>query len=268
MFATFTAMDNTGRILFGLDESPSSNQGSIDYSWFLTGSGLAAVFVDSNTNLKAGNISYEANDLFQIKTDNKTIFFTKIAGADGVASVAYSESRNDPDAMFLHAFISGGGQQITGIYFYPMGEIGPTGSIGPIGLPGSGTAFATQIVTGSGIVLSTSDVYLCRTTGNEHVFLTLPSGTASGVKDYYIKWDKDNVGNPSQKNVYIKVSGGFLIDDLVYFEWLDPVDFTTPIFTGYKMPVVRSSMLLTPIPNSGGWAILSSFLVNDTNLNS
>ena len=224
---------------------------------------MAAVYVDSNTNLKAGNISYQANDLFQIKTDSKTIFFTKIAGVDGAASVAYSEARSDPDALFLHAFISGEGQQITGIYFYPMGEIGPTGSIGPTGLPGSGTAFATQIVTGSEIVPSTSDVYLYRTTGNNHIFLTLPSGTANGVKDYYIKWDKES----PQKNVYINVSGGFLIDNLAYVGWTDPDDPNIIIFTGYKMPIVRSSMLITPIPNSGGWAILSSFLVNSTDLN-
>ena len=263
MLASFKPIttDKTG--IFALDENPSSSAfNTLDFAWFLSGNGLAAACVNNLTpgdGVKVGNITYDTDTIFQIKLDNNKVDFIKFQSS--VGSVTHTLLReNDSDPLHLQAFLQSQGVEFSGMYFYSIADIGPSGVIGPIGATGARGPMGrlSGLLVGDGNhslntgIFQSGDYYLCDTRlGN--VFLTIPSGADPFYgKEYYIKHYRQDDGLTN--SVFFRISGDYAIDNI------PPQDFIPIIsidFTGYRFTAVNRCIHIAPVPNSGGYAILS-----------
>ena len=263
MLASFQPVSTDKIGIFALDENADgSTSNNLDFSWFLSGNGLAAACVDNispGLGVKVSGIAYDTDTIFQIKLDSKKVDFIKIQGA--VGSVTHTLVReDDADPLYLQAFLKDQNVEFSGMYFYSIADIGPSGPIGPSGATGARGPMArlsgVRVVDGTHSlntgIFQSGDYYLCDTRlGN--VFLTIPSGTDPFYgKEYYIKHYLQDDGLVN--SVFFRISGDYAIDNI------PPQDFTTTIsidFTGYRFAAVRRGIHIAPVPNSGGYAILS-----------
>ena len=260
MLASFKSVSTNKIGIFALDENPSTSVfGSLDFAWFLSGNGLAAACVNNISSPVVANITYDTDTIFQIKLDSKKVDFIKIQGA--VGSVTHTLVReDDADPLYLQAFLKDQNVEFSGMYFYSIADIGPSGPIGPSGATGARGPMAqlSGVLVGGGNhslntgIFQSGDYYLCDTRqGN--VFLTIPSGADPFYgKEYYIKHYRQDDGLTN--SVFFRISGDYAIDNI------PPQDFMTSIsidFTGYRFATVRRGIHIAPVPNSGGYAILS-----------